>query len=397
MAGWGLVKVALLSDCYLPRLGGIEVQVHDLAAHLLSAGHEVEVFTATDAAGTTDALTNASGGREPVVHRFPLRLPGGAPVNPFAPPEVRRRLAAGGFDVAHVHMGVVSPFAVDMVRVAQGLGLPTAVTWHCVLDRSIPAFRVLGSVRRWAARGAALSAVSSMAAGRVGQLTGGAPVAVLPNGIEVATWAPPAGAATHPETEDTNGPESSVRVVSAMRLVRRKRPLDLIEVLARAQSLVPAGVRIKADIVGDGPQRNAMERHIMQAGLRDVRLHGRVTREALRELHWRSDAYLTSAQLEAFGIAALEARTAGLAVVARRGTGTDDFVRDGIEGALADSDAGLAEALAGLAADPERLAGIKAHNRSTPPTQSWPDVVRATETEYARARELTRSRREDRS
>jgi glycogen synthase len=28
----GPVKVALLSDCYLPRLGGIEVQVHDLAA-----------------------------------------------------------------------------------------------------------------------------------------------------------------------------------------------------------------------------------------------------------------------------------------------------------------------------------------------------------------------------
>ena len=28
------MKVALLSDCYLPRLGGIEVQVHDLAGQL---------------------------------------------------------------------------------------------------------------------------------------------------------------------------------------------------------------------------------------------------------------------------------------------------------------------------------------------------------------------------
>ena len=49
MAGWVLVKVALLSDCYLPRLGGIEVQVHDLAHHLTRAGHTVEVFTATGA------------------------------------------------------------------------------------------------------------------------------------------------------------------------------------------------------------------------------------------------------------------------------------------------------------------------------------------------------------
>ena len=32
------MKVALLTDCYLPRLGGIEVQVHDLAARLRRAG-----------------------------------------------------------------------------------------------------------------------------------------------------------------------------------------------------------------------------------------------------------------------------------------------------------------------------------------------------------------------
>ena len=41
------MKVALLTDCYLPRLGGIEVQTHDLAAQLQARGHEVEVFTAT--------------------------------------------------------------------------------------------------------------------------------------------------------------------------------------------------------------------------------------------------------------------------------------------------------------------------------------------------------------
>ena len=37
----------MLTDCYLPRLGGIEVQVHDLSARLRAAGHEVEIFTAT--------------------------------------------------------------------------------------------------------------------------------------------------------------------------------------------------------------------------------------------------------------------------------------------------------------------------------------------------------------
>ena len=92
------VKVALLSDCYLPRLGGIEVQVHDLAQHLVAAGHEVEVFTASGDPARPRTRTPAveDGIR---VHRFDLPLPGSMLANPFAPPEVRRRLLSGGFDL----------------------------------------------------------------------------------------------------------------------------------------------------------------------------------------------------------------------------------------------------------------------------------------------------------
>ena len=55
------MRVALLSDCYLPRLGGIEVQVHDLAHRLAAAGHDVEVVTAT-AGETRTHTTTTSGG-----------------------------------------------------------------------------------------------------------------------------------------------------------------------------------------------------------------------------------------------------------------------------------------------------------------------------------------------
>jgi glycosyltransferase involved in cell wall biosynthesis len=78
------VKVALLSDCYLPRLGGIEVQTHDLAQHLRAAGHEVEVFTATRGAdgemhGTLTVVDDVP------VHRLAARMPWELPINPFAP------------------------------------------------------------------------------------------------------------------------------------------------------------------------------------------------------------------------------------------------------------------------------------------------------------------------
>jgi glycosyltransferase involved in cell wall biosynthesis len=394
MARLTLVKVALLSDCYLPRLGGIEVQVHDLAHRLTAAGHEVEVVTAT--AGGTRSRTSEPeveqrGAHAPTavtVHRLPLPIPGAPPVNPFVKAEVRELLTSGGFDVVHGHMGVVSPFATDMIGVALEAGLPTAATWHCVIDRSTPLFRALGHARRWADAGVALSAVSSMAAERVSCIAGTdhgprPEVRVLGNGIDVGRWTS--------GISRTRPDDGVVRVVSAMRLVRRKRPGALVDVLRSARDRLARqapGVRLEAHLVGDGPQRRVIHAHLARHGIDWISLPGRLSRDELRDLHGRSDVFLSTARLEAFGIAALEARTAGLAVVALRGTGVEDFVTDGSNGILRGSDEGLVLALAELAADPARLVRMRAHNLATPPAQAWERVVEATLAEYARARHL---------
>jgi len=391
MARLSFVKVALLSDCYLPRLGGIEVQVHDLAHRLSAAGHEVEVITAT--AGDTRTTTHdveiderdGRGGRGATsvrVHRLPLRIPGAPPVNPFVKDDVRELLASNGYDVVHAHMGVVSPFATDMIGVAVDEGLPTAATWHCVIDRSAPVFRALGHARRWRDAGVALSAVSSMAAERVSGIAGGADVHVLANGIDIDRWRPTASqASARPE-------DGVVRVVSAMRFVRRKRPGALVDVLRSAREQLDRtapGVRLEAHLVGDGPQRRLIAAQLQRHGIDWIHVAGRLSREQLRDLHWRSDIYLTTARLEAFGIAPLEARTAGLAVAALRGTGVEDFVTDGRNGILRGSDDDLATGLAQLAGDPTRLAQVRAHNLDTPPAQSWESIVETTLAEYARA------------
>lgn len=379
MAGWLLVKVALLSDCYLPRLGGIEVQVHDLAHHLSAAGHTVEVFTATGDPAHPRSNQPRRDEQGVLVHRFDLGLPGGIPVNPFAVPEVRRRLAGSGFDVAHVHMGVVSPFAVDMARVALGVGLPTAVTWHCVLDRSAWVHQRLGYAARWASMGAALSAVSAMAAERVGRLLpDGTPVNVIGNGIEVVQWQRPAD-----RSPMAQGDDEAFRVVAVQRLVRRKRPEALIDVLLQARALVPADLPMVAEIVGDGPQRAAVERAVAEHPW--IRVRGRLSRPEIRDLHWGSHAFLSTTVLEAFGIAALEARTAGVPVLALRGTGVSDIVEDGVTGVLAADDAGLAAALARLVTDRARQEALAARAREVAPVQAWPAIVSASVAEYERA------------
>lgn len=375
MAGLPFVRIALLSDCYLPRLGGIEVQVHDLAQRLVMAGHDVEVFTATgDGARPRSSAPRVEDGVP--VHRFDLGLPGGLPVNPLAAREVSARLR--GFDVAHVHMGIVSPFAADMARVALGAGVATAITWHCVIDTSAPLHRAAGYAARWAERGAALSAVSGFAADRVARIVGPRHVVtVLPDGVDVPRWRRPEG---HP------GPASPpLRIVAAQRMAFRKRPAALVDIVLRARELVPADVGMQAVVVGDGPAHGRLVRRVRRAGADWIELPGRVSREVLRELYWDGHVFVSATRLEAFGLAALEARAAGLALVVRAGTGAGDFVSPGRSGLLADSDEAMARAIADLARAPDLLAAMQDHNRSVAPEQDWPQVLAATLAEYDRA------------
>ena len=171
-----------------------------------------------------------------------------------------------------------------------------------------------------------------------------------------------------------------------MRFAARKRPLAVLEVAARARDLAGGDRPMRLTVFGEGPERGRLERFVERHGLTDwVSLPGRVGRDALRERYWDSDIYLTPARLEAFGIAALEARTAGLPVVARLDTGVGDFVVDGVNGLLGADDEALAQGLARLVTDPPLRLAIAGHNRDVGPAQDWPSVAALAEDEYRRA------------
>src|SRR6185312_7852985 len=98
-------------------------------------------------------------------------------------------------------------------------------------------------------------------------------------------------------------------------------------------------VALRLDILGEGPAERAMRRVVRRSGMGDwVDLPGRVTPAELRARYSNADLYVAPARLESFGIAALEARAAGLPVVARSDGGVQEFVRDGVEGLLAADD-----------------------------------------------------------
>lgn len=375
------MRIVHVSDCFAPRTGGIETQVGDLARHQARAGHEVHVLTATlGEGGERGGVVDVEDGVH--VHRLGTRLPFDLPVNPIAGPGlVRDALRTVRPHAVHVHAGVLSPFAFDGVRVATALRLATAVTWHCMLDGTVGVARPLVRRTRWGRLPAALSAVSGAAAERVHALFG-TRVDVVPNGIDVAAWAP--SAADRPD----RAPDAPLRLVATMRLAPRKRAVPLVDVVAAAARRLPPGA-LHLTLVGDGPAREAVRARVASAGLADVvDLRGRLPRDAVRASYADADVFLAPARLESFGIAALEARTAGLAVVAHAGTGVAEFVTDGVDGHLVADDAAMVDVVVALAQDRARLDALRAHAGTVPPPFDWEHVLAAADAQYARAADL---------
>jgi glycosyltransferase involved in cell wall biosynthesis len=70
------------------------------------------------------------------------------------------------------------------------------------------------------------------------------------------------------------------------------------------------------------------------------------------------DAFVSATRGEPFGIAVAEAMAAGIPVVAFAEGGPREIVENGVSGILVESEAGLVDALAGLAVDPARAAAV---------------------------------------
>ena len=99
-----------------------------------------------------------------------------------------------------------------------------------------------------------------------------------------------------------------------------------------------------------------------------------------------ADVYVAPARLESFGIAAIEARAAGLPVVARADSGVREFVQDGVEGLLAGSDEAMVDALVRLVMR-SRSAATDLPTTTGPcrRVQDWPSSLGRADEEYARA------------
>jgi glycosyltransferase involved in cell wall biosynthesis len=222
---------------------------------------------------------------------------------------------AGRPDVLHAHNALWAGEAARLI--ARTSGIPYVVTEHSsqVLMRETSRAQQGAAVDAW--RGAAAVAAVSRPLADVVAQSGQVEAQIIPNPVDVDFFVPPT---------DRRGPPESAFVTVA-NLNANKGVHVLLEAFAQ---VVPARPDASLDIVGDGPERRALEALADSLGVTErVTFHGALDRAAVRALLWKSSCFVSTSRHETFGIAIAEALATGLPVVATRSGGPDELLADG--------------------------------------------------------------------
>ncbi len=349
------LRIALISDWFHPRVGGIEIHLRGLAGTLMRAGHKPHVVTATP--GPVEGYGFP-------VHRLgvPVTRRFGFVHTPAPFMKIHALLREQAFDVVHCHSSILSPLAYGSLYLAKRQGLPTILTCHSIIRYYTGLFRLADRLINWSRWPVLFSAVSLTSSDFLEKAGRMARVHILPNAVDADRWRIPVAQKDPDEIE----------LVSVMRLSVRKRGHTLIRLMPEILRHCPPKKRLHLTIVGDGTQKSRLEKLIRHLGLEAVvSLPGILDQPAIAAFFARSDIFVLPANQEAFGLAALEARSAGLPVVGMGRSGLRHLIRHGKEGLLADDDMELKDHLLSLILDDERRRRITLHNRTTSPDWTW--------------------------
>ena len=269
---------------------------------------------------------------------------------------IARRMELRGVRHVHAHWATHPALAAFVVRELTGIGYSFTAHAHdlyldrAMLRRKIDAARFVVTISRFN------RAVLHRLYGRAASTK----TAVIPCGVDPRLFRPRLGR----EIDGT----FRVVCVAALRDYKGHRWLvDACSILATR------GVPIRCVLVGDGPERRAVEQRVAAAGLGDrVWLLGDQPQDRTRALLEEADVMALPSvvtprgMMDGVPVALMEAMAMGLPVVSTRVSGIPELVRDGETGLLVpQQDAGaLADALERVFRDPKLARRLAARGRA---------------------------------
>jgi len=333
----GSALFAIVTQCFGPDVGGVEVLMTGLADALAAAGEKIEVFA--DRAHSTEAFE-----RPYPIQRFGFLRP--------VRRQMKRQAIARAFETTGLEgvladswksVEAIPPIAAPIAVLAHGMELPPDASPR----KARRIFSAFGRAR-------AIIANSAYTAERARRFVkdDGPPIIVVP---------PPIPAQSEPNAEalaeiDALIAGRSPVLATLARLEPRKGIDAVLRALPAVRRAFPRAVYL---VAGGGADSNRLEALAGSLGVEDaVHFLGRIDEAQKAALLTRADLFVMPTRrdgdsIEGFGIAYIEAAFRGKPALAGRAGGASDAVIDGETGLLCDgaNDAEIEAALRRLLSD----------------------------------------------
>lgn len=325
------MRIALFTETFLPKVDGIVTRLRHTVDHLQRIGNQVLVIA------PDGGITEHKGAKVYGVSGFPLPL---YPELKMALPRPAIGYALEEFQPEIIH--VVNPAVLGLSGIfySKVLKIPLVASYHTHLPQYLQHYGLgmleglLWELLKAGHNQASLNLCTSTA--MVEELSGHGieRVDLWQRGVDTELFHPDLANLEMRSHLSQNHPESPLLLyvgrLSAEKEIERIKPI--LEAIPQA----------RLALVGDGPHRQALEKHFSGTNTHFV---GYLMGQELGSAFASADAFIFPSRTETLGLVLLEAMAAGCPVVAARSGGIPDIVTDGVNGYLFDPKADIQDAV----------------------------------------------------
>lgn len=364
------MRVALFTETFLPKVDGIVTRLRHTVDHLQRLGDQVLVFA------PEGGLSEYKGARIYGVSGFPLPL---YPELKLALPRpaIGEELSRFQPDIIHV----VNPAVLGLAGLfySKMLNIPLIASYHTHLPEYLQHYGLgaleglLWELLKAGHNQAQLNLCTSTAMMQALTEHGIERVDLWQRGVDTETFQPHLASPDMRNRLSQGHPEAPLLLYIGRLSVEKE--------IDRIRPVLEAIPDARLALVGDGPHREALEKHFEGTSTHFV---GYLGGQDLASAFASADAFVFPSRTETLGLVLLEAMAAGCPVVAARSGGIPDIVEDGVNGYLFDprDEQGAIAATQRLLSEQEARETLRRNARREAERWNWSSATRQLQNYY---------------